>query len=278
MPLFDSGGRFTRLVSAGRPLVIAHRGASGTHPENTLPALAEAIALHSDLIELDLRMSKDGHVVVIHDKTVDRTTDGKGDVEQLTLDDLRKLDAGFAFSTDSGKTFPFRGQGITVPTLEEVLTAFPEQLLMLEIKVASPRMIRQVIATLRRHKALERVSIELFSIPTKLAKLLRRLEPKLATGHTRAELVRFVAMAKLGIAWRFKRRAFAIEMPPRRNRVAVSSKRTLKAASLKGIPMFVWTVNSEIDMRRFLDWGAAGLFTDHPKVLRQLVDTGAWDK
>lgn len=275
---FDTGGRFTRLSANGRPLVIAHRGASGSHPENTLPAFLRAIELGSDLVELDLRMTKDGHVVVIHDASVDRTTNGHGLVAELTLAQIKALDAGCAFSPDGGKTFPFKGQGITVPTLEEVLVALPEQLLMLEVKVGTTRMVRQVIATLRRLKALERVSIELFSIKTKMAKLMRSLEPKLTTGHTRAELVKFVALAKLGLSGRFRRRGFAIEMPPRRNRLAVSSKRTLKAAARQGIPMFVWTVNNERDMRRFLDWGAAGLFTDHPEVLRKLIDTGTWDR
>lgn len=275
---FDISGRFQRLAASGRPLVIAHRGASGSHPENTLPAFLRAIELGSDLVELDLRMTRDGHIVAIHDTSVDRTTNGKGLVAELTLAQIKALDAGFAFSGDGGKTFPFRGQGITVPTLEEVLAALPEQLLMLEVKVGTTRMIRQVIATLRRLKALERVSIELFSIKTKMAKLMRSLEPKLTTGHTRAELVKFVALAKLGLGWRFRRRGFSIEMPPRRNRLAVSSKRTLKAAARRGIPMFVWTVNNEKDMRRFLDWGAAGLFTDHPDALRKLVDTGIWDK
>lgn len=275
---FDISGRFARLAANGRPLVIAHRGASGSHPENTLPAFLRAIELGSDIVELDLRMTKDGHVVVIHDASVDRTTNGQGLVAELTLAQIKALDAGCAFSPDGGKTFPFKGQGITVPTLEEVLTALPKQLLMLELKVGTTRMVRQVIATLRRLRALERVSIELFSIKTKLAKLMRSLEPKLTTGHTRAELVRFIAMAKLGLGWRFRRRGFAIEMPPRRNRLAVSTKRTLRAAARRGIPMFVWTVNNEKDMRRFLDWGAAGLFTDNPEVLRKLVDSGAWDK
>lgn len=275
---FDISSRFQRLAASGRPLVIAHRGASGSHPENTLPAFLRAIELGSDLVELDLRMTRDGHVVVIHDATVDRTTNGNGLIAELTLAQVKALDAGYAFSPDGGKTFPFRGLGITVPTLEEVLGALPEQLLMLEVKVGTTRMIRQVIATLRRLKALERVSIELFSIKTRMAKLMRSLEPNLTTGHTRAELVKFVALAKLGLGWRFRRRGFAIEMPPRRNRLAVSSKRTLKAAARRGIPMFVWTVNNEKDMRRFLDWGAAGLFTDHPEALRKLVDTGAWDK
>jgi len=278
MPLFDLGGRFERLHAAGRPLVIAHRGASATSPENTLAAFIKAIECGSDIIELDLRMTRDGHVVVIHDASVDRTTDGQGLVAELTLAQIKALDAGYAFSLDGGKTFPFRSKGITVPTLEEVLQALPEQLLMLEVKVGTTRMVRQVIATLRRLNAISRVSIELFSIKTKLAKLMRRLEPELTTGHTRSELVRFVAMAKLGLSWRFRRRAFAIEMPPRRNRLAVTSKRTLRAAARKGIPMFIWTVNHENDMRRFLDWGAAGLFTDHPESLRRLVDTGAWDK
>lgn len=275
---FDIGGRFQRLAATGRPLVIAHRGASGSCPENTVPAFLQATKAGCDIIELDLRMTRDGHVVVLHDASVDRTTDGQGMIADLTLAQVKALDAGWKFSPDSGKTFPFRGQGITVPTLEEVLTALPAQLFMLELKVSTARMVRQVIAILRRLKALERVSIELFSIKTKMAKLMRSLEPKLTTGHTRAELVRFIAMAKLGLSWRFKRRGFSIEMPPRRNRLAVSTRRTLRAAARRGIPMFVWTVNNEKDMRRFLDWGAAGLFTDHPEILRKLVDTGAWDR
>ncbi len=275
---FDIGGRFERLAANGRPLVIAHRGASASRPENTMPAFLRATEAGSDIIELDLRMTRDGHVVVLHDVSVERTTDGQGMIAELTLAQVKALDAGWKFTPDSGKTFPFRGLGITVPTLEEVLTALPDQLFMLELKVGTARMVRQVIAILRRLKALERVSIELFSIKTKMAKLMRSLEPKLTTGHTRAELVRFIAMAKLGLSWRFKRRGFSIEMPPRRNRLAVSTRRTLRAAARRGIPMFVWTVNSEKDMRRFLDWGAAGLFTDHPETLRKLVDTGAWDR
>lgn len=277
MNSFNPGGRFDRLVSKGRPLVIAHRGSSGTHPENTLAAFKQAITDGADIIELDLRMTRDGHVVVLHDATVARTTDGQGEIEELDLNQIKALDAGFRFSTDGGETFPFRSRGLTIPTLEEVLLTLPEQPLMLELKVSSARMVRQVIAILRRLDRLEQVSIELFAIKTKYAKLMRQLEPRLTTGHTRAELVRFVSLAKLGLGKTFKRRAFSIEMPPRRNRLAMTTKRTLKAASKKNIPMFVWTINKEKDMRHYLDAGAAGLFTDFPDILRRLVDSGNWD-
>lgn len=277
MNTFDKGGRFQRLVAKGRPLVIAHRGSSGAHPENTVAAYQQAISDGADIIELDLRMTRDGHVVALHDATVERTTNGHGYVEDLDLSTVKALDAGFRFSTDGGETFPFRGRGLTIPTLEEVLTALPEHLLMLELKVSSSRMVRQVIAILRRMNRIEQVSIELFAIKTKHAKLLRHLEPRLTTGHTRAELVRFVSLAKLGLGKTFQRRAFCIEMPPRRNRLAVTTKRTLKAASKKNIPMFVWTINHEEDMRHYLNSGAAGLFTDYPQTLRRLVDSGNWD-
>ncbi len=84
MPTYDLGGRFQRLVAIGRPLVIAHRGASGTHPENTLPAFLRAIELGSDIVELDSRLTKDAHVVVFHDASVERVTNGHGQVENLT--------------------------------------------------------------------------------------------------------------------------------------------------------------------------------------------------
>src|SRR5690606_39178428 len=114
---------------------IAHRGGAALAPENTLAAFRMAVgAWASDMIELDVRATRDGHCVVFHDATVDRTTDATGAVADFTLDQIRQFDAGHWFTPDGGTTFPFRGRGITVPTIDDVLGALPDTRLTIEVK------------------------------------------------------------------------------------------------------------------------------------------------
>ena len=117
-----------------RPLVFAHRGGGGLFPENTLEAFKYSAEMGVDVLELDIHSTADGKLVVMHDATVDRTTDGNGRVNELTFDQLKKLDAGYKFTNDGGKTFPFRGKNITVPTLDEVFSAFPAMTFNIEPK------------------------------------------------------------------------------------------------------------------------------------------------
>src|SRR5262245_19840849 len=119
------GGVDARILidPAARP-VIAHRGDSAHFPENTIPSFDRAVELGADAIEFDLRVSRDGEVVIIHDPTVDRTTNGTGPVSSLTLAELRALDAGARFTTDGGKSIPFRGRGLTIPTFDEMLARY----------------------------------------------------------------------------------------------------------------------------------------------------------
>ena len=114
--------------------VIAHRGSSAEAPENTLPAFEAAVRRGADAIELDVRLTGDGAPVVIHDATLDRTADRSGTVRSQTLADLRSVDAGWKFTTDGGRTFPFRGGDARIPTLGEVLWTFPRMALLVEVK------------------------------------------------------------------------------------------------------------------------------------------------
>ena len=112
------------LFGPGSPIrVIGHRGAAAYAPENTLPSFEHAVEVGADGVELDLHCTADGHLVVIHDDTLERTTDGSGAVEERTLEELRGFDAGYRFTPDRGETFPFRGRGVRIPTFEEVLAA-----------------------------------------------------------------------------------------------------------------------------------------------------------
>src|SRR5665213_852735 len=124
------------LLDPAAKLVIAHRGNSAFFPENTLEAFQQGMALGADALEFDVRLSHDGKAVVIHDSTLERTTNGTGAVSALTLDDLQRLDAGHGFTRDGGRTFPFRGRGIRIPAFDFVLSAFPGVPMIVEIKTA----------------------------------------------------------------------------------------------------------------------------------------------
>ena len=131
--------------------VIAHRGGSGLGPENTLAAFRRSLAAGADVLEMDVRTTADGHLVVLHDATVDRTTDGRGAVKEMTLAQIKALDAGYRWTADQGRSFPFRGRGITVPTFSEVLETFAETPMIAEIKEKRPEVSQSVCEMLRRH-------------------------------------------------------------------------------------------------------------------------------
>src|SRR5918911_3284289 len=125
-------------VRGAWPVNLAHRGASALAPENTIEAFRLALEAGAGGLELDVHMTRDGHIVVIHDATVDRTTNGSGAVSEMTFDELRRFDAGHNFSPDGGPTRPYRGRGVRVPTLGEVLEEFPGVAVNIDLKDGPP--------------------------------------------------------------------------------------------------------------------------------------------
>src|ERR687889_285423 len=151
-------GRQTAVYSEW-PVNLAHRGASTLAPENTMEAFRTAVEAGAGGLELDVHLTRDGHIVVIHDATVDRTTSGTGAVSEMTLDELRRPDAGYNFSPDGGPTRPYRGRGTKVPTLEEVLLEFPGVTVNIDIKAGSSGIEAAVLGVLREANALGRVLV-----------------------------------------------------------------------------------------------------------------------
>src|SRR4051812_47334504 len=142
-----------------RPQLLAHRGGSALAPENTIAAFDNGLAHGADGLELDVHLSRDGVVVVHHDPTLDRTTNLVGPIADRTADELARADAGYAFrpSPDLPSVgFPFRGQGVGVPTLADVLKRYPEATIVIELKVNRPELARAVIAVVNRAAAVER--------------------------------------------------------------------------------------------------------------------------
>ena len=177
------------------PRVVAHRGDSANYPENTLEAFRSAVEMGIDVVETDVHLSKDGVIVIWHDPTLERNTDGKGTLESHTLAELKQYDAGYTFTKDGGKTFPFRGKGVRLCTLEEALTACPEQRFNIDLKTKDLRIVDEFIRVIRKHKAENRVVGASFHLSN--LKALRKKAPEILTSVTTAEVVPLLFRQKL---------------------------------------------------------------------------------
>ncbi|MGH9942370.1 MAG: glycerophosphodiester phosphodiesterase [Pyrinomonadaceae bacterium] len=259
------------FARAGRtgPLVIAHRGGAGLWPENTVYAFEQARDLGVDVIETDVQSTTDGALVVMHDASVDRTTDGTGRVAGLTLAELKKLDAGYRWSPDGGKTFPLRGRGITVPTLEEVFTALPDMRFNLEPKQETPSLVKPLCRALRERGMTDRVMVGSFR-PAALEEF-RRECPEVATSASPTEASKFLTMYKAGLANAYSPVMKALQVPEYAGAMQVLTKDFVAAAHGRKLQVHAWTVNEEADMRRLLDMGVDGIMTDYPDRLLKLL-------
>ena len=257
-----------------RTLVMAHRGGAGLWPENTAHAFAQAVALGVDVLEMDLHGTADGALVVIHDATVDRTTNGAGRVSALTLAELKRLDAGYRWTTDGGRTFPFRGRGITVPTLREVLDGFPQTRLNVDIKQAQPSLAKSFCRTLRESRATERVTVASFS--SQVLGEFRGECPEVATSASMDEVLALASdlQAGRGIA-ADKARTRLVQVPENAFGRGWLTAELVASAHGAGVGIHVWTVNEEAAMRRLLALGVDGIMTDYPDRLIALSKQAA---
>lgn len=249
-----------------RPLAIAHRGGAGLFPENTLYAFERAADLGVDVIELDVRSAADGTLVVMHDATVERTTDGDGKVVDMALDRLKKFDAGFRFSPDGGKTFPFRGRGITIPTLLEVFTALPAMRFNIEPKQNEPSIIKPLCAIIDERKMIDKTVVGSFT--QSIIDDFRRECPEVATSASTTEVAKFLGLYKAGLTESFSPPMKALQIPE----FTGVSKEFVAAAHERNLQVHVWTINETADMKRLFDMNVDGIMTDYPDRLLELLD------
>lgn len=252
------------LDPAARP-IIGHRGASGLAPENTVPAFGLALAERADAIELDVRQSADGTPIVLHDPSVDRTTDSTGLVSDLRLSQVQLLDAGYWFSSDGGHKFPFRGLGVRIPTLLEVLTTFPTTPILIEIK--DPNAQKRVVDLIRALHAEPRCVVASFRHEALAA--FRRAG--IATGAARRDIVRLFFRARTGIPIPVGRCRF-YAVPERWHRIEVPTTAFIRLAERKGRPVHLWTVNDPGQAARLWERGVSGIITNFPKRMREELE------
>ena len=250
------------FFSGDEVLVMAHRGGQGLWPENTLFAFERAAELGADVLDMDVRSTADGVLVAIHDRRVDRTTNGRGDVGELTLAQLKTLDAGSRWTADRGVSFPFRGRGITVPALEEVFMSFPQLRLSMEIKQEEPSIAAPLCSLVRAYDLSDQVLVSSFS--AEAMEVFRAACPEVATSAAAREVLVFWGLSRLFLDAAYQPAAQALQVPEHLGWLDVVDQRFTSIARAHNMKICVWTVDETEDMRRLLHLGVDGVITSYP--------------
>lgn len=252
------------------PWVVAHRGGAALAPENTFLAFDRAVELGADAIEIDVRMTSDGVVVVFHDEDTARLTGEPGTIEGRASDEVAALDAGFAFTPDGGRSFPHRGRGVTVPRLSETLARYPRMRFNLDAKSEDPPLVEALARTILEAGAVERVCVGSFHDlqAERLGRLLpgacRYLPQDAGTCH--------VLAAKADRSGSGCPAGFDLaDLPHRIGILTVVDAKVVRYFHRRGMPVHVWTVDDEPTMRALLALGVDGIVTDRPDVLARVL-------
>lgn len=254
------------------PRVIAHRGDSHHFPENTLEAFTSAVSMNIDVIETDVHLSKDGSVVIWHDDTLERNTDGVGKVEDHTLTELKQLDAGYTFTSDGGKSFPFRGKQVQIATLDEALEACPDQRFNVDLKSKDPAIVEAFASVVHRHQAENRILCASFHLQN--LKLMRTYNPRILTSLTTWEVLPLLLKQKLHIlpAILNTERTMVFQVPVKQWGIHVITDAFIQEFHQREAVIQVWTINDEHHMRTLFEMGVDSIMTDDPATVIRVAN------
>lgn len=261
-----------------RPLLFAHRGASAMAPENTMEAFDLAARLGADVLELDVHLTQDNEVVVLHDATVERTTDGHGSVADMTYKQVSRFDAGFRFKTPDGAQ-PFLGRGCIVPRLQDVLMSFSKMAFNIEIKpsgpnaaaVTSPKMTPPIIAQVVQLLQQSGVQAILTSADPQVMQHLENAQSGYPLGLSSAQVKQILWAAVTGWTVPLALHGRALQIPPRWRGIPVATSLVLRLARRCAMPVHIWTINDPRTAESLLARGVDGIMSDDPALLAQSV-------
>lgn len=263
-----SPARAAGFLEHDGPIAFAHRGGAELWPENTLHAFQGAIDLGIRYIETDLHTTRDGVIVCFHDPLLERTTDGRGLLCEKTLDELRRLDAGWCWTRD-GRTFPFRGAGLTIPTFEEALALHPDVRFNVEIKQREPDMVGRLWRFIEERSLHDRVLVA--AADDAVGDAFRRIcGGRVRTSPGVAGVRRFFAAVHTRTHRLLGFDFDALQVPhchPDHRWLRVVTRRFVEAAHHHGIQVHVWTIDRPEEMEALLDLGVDGIMSDRPDIL-----------
>jgi len=259
--------------NASRPLVIAHQGGDGIWPGDTMYAFEKSVELGADVLEMDAHITRDSQIVLMHDEQVDRTTNGTGLIEELTLPELKQLDAAYEWSNDNGQTFPYRGQGIQVPALEELFETFPDMRYVIEIKLTENPIDKPLCELIRRYKMQDKVMVASFHDAA--MNNFRQTCAEVATSASRTEVRNFVLLGKAFLSGFIVPQYQSIQPPydPKESlNIPIMTPRFIREAHAKNIKVEPWTVNDPALMKQYVEWGVDGIITDRPDLMIEVLE------
>jgi len=252
------------------PLVIAHRGCAGLAPENTMIGFRKAVELGADILELDVQSTRDGVLVVIHDNIVDRISNGSGNVQDFSLDELKKLDAGYNWTEDAGKSFPYRGQGHTIPTLRELFETYPDQRFNIDIKQVKPLVIEPFGGMIREFGLSRQVLVAAFHV--NVIRQFRNAFPEILTAADDWESRWFFGLNKIRLSGLTRLHSQAFQLPVYEGGIHIITERFVKAAHRAGMQVHVWTIDDVESMQHLISLGVDGIFTNFPDRMLHLLN------
>lgn len=254
------------------PLVIAHQGGDGVWPGDTMFAFEQAVAIGADVLEMDAHITKDGEIVLMHDEKVDRTTNGTGLIEDLTLAELKKLDGAYMWSIDGDQTFPYRGQGIQVPTLRELFEKFPNMRYLIEIKLTKNPIDKPFCDLIREYHMEEKVIVGSFHDDAMAQ--FRATCPEVATSGSRGEVTAYVVLGKIFLGGFVAPEYQSLQVPWEKSEskgIPIMTARFIREAHAKNLHVEPWTVNDPELMKQYIEWGVDGIITDRPDLMIEVL-------
>jgi len=248
-----------------RPIVMAHMCGDNVWPGDTLFACKKAVELGVDVLDLDFQITTDNQLVLIHDETLERTSNGTGRIDQHSLAELKQLDAAYNWSADGGKTFPYRGQGITFTTVEEIFHTFPDMHLNIEIKPENEKTAQVFCDLIKRYGMEAKVMVASFADVQMQA--FRRACPSVATAATQNEMIAFFALQTFFLGDIYSPAFQTVQVPEERYGITILTPGFITNAHHRNLEAHVWTINDSADMQRLLAMGVDGINTDRPDLL-----------
>lgn len=257
-----------------RPLVIAHQGGALLAPSNTMVAFQQAVDMGVDVLEFDIHITKDGELVVIHDPTVDRTTNGMGKVADLPLQQIQKLDAGYHF-IDLHGNYSFREKGVYIPTVEEVFKAFPNMRMNIEIKDDNPsyrivEMAEKLWRLIEQYNRKDKTLV--VSFDQKIVDTFQNHSKGQAlVAGGRQEIKKFVVLHTLFMRNLYIPKVDAIQIPIKEGKFDLTEKKLIDGAHRRGLAVHFWTIDDKETMRKLIEKGADGIITNRPDLMLELL-------